>query len=86
MVKPAYLCRRLVLNLLGKLFNMEKEKIIEVVKNVKDKSNKDLIESRDTLLVEFEKTKELIINLTRHLESVQTDYELINKEIGNRLA
>jgi hypothetical protein len=64
---------------------MDKEKIIEVVKNVKDKSNKDLIESRDILLVEFEKTKELIINLTRHLESVQTDYELINKEIGNRL-
>lgn len=64
---------------------MEKEKIIEVVKNVKDKSNKDLIECRDILLVEFEKTKELIINLTRHLDSLQTDYELINKEIGNRL-
>lgn len=75
----------MVLNPQEKLFNMDKEKIIEVVKNVKDKSNKDLIESRDTLLVEFEKTKELIINLTRHLESVQTDYELINKEIGNRL-
>ena len=59
---------------------MEKEKIIEVVKNVKDKSNKDLIESRDILLVEFEKTKELIINLTRHLDSVQTDYELINRK------
>ena len=73
------------LNPLEKLFNMEKEKIIEVAKSVKDKSNKDLIESRDALLVEFEKTKELIINLTRHLDSVQSDYELINKEIGNRL-
>jgi len=75
----------LELNPLEKLFNMEKEKIIEVAKSVKDKSNKDLIESRDALLVEFEKTKELIINLTRHLDSVQSDYELINKEIGNRL-
>ena len=64
---------------------MDKEKIIGIVKNVKDKSNKDLIESRDTLLIEFDKTKELIINLTRHLDSVQRDYELINKEIGNRL-
>ena len=64
---------------------MEKEKIIDIVKNVKDRSNKDLIESRDVLLIEFDKTKELIINLTRHLESVQIDYELINKEIGNRL-
>jgi len=75
----------LVLNLLEKLFDMDKEKIIDIVKNVKDKSNKDLIESRDILHIEFEKTKELIINLTRHLEAIQTDYELINKEIGNRL-
>jgi len=74
-----------VLNLLEKLFDMDKEKIIDIVKNVKDKSNKDLIESRDILHIEFEKTKELIINLTRHLEAIQTDYELINKEIGNRL-
>lgn len=64
---------------------MDKDKIIDIVKNVKNKSNKDLIESRDILLIEFEKTKELIINLTRHLDSVQGDYEIINKEIGNRL-
>jgi hypothetical protein len=64
---------------------MDKDKIIDIVKNVKNKSNKDLIESRDILLIEFEKTKELIINLTRHLDSVQADYEVINKEIGNRL-
>jgi hypothetical protein len=64
---------------------MDKDKIIDIVKNVKNKSNKDLIESRDILFIEFEKTKELIINLTRHLDSVQADYEVINKEIGNRL-
>lgn len=64
---------------------MEKDKIIEIVQNVKDRSNKDLIESRDTLLVEFEKTKQLIIDLTRHLEAVEDSYEEINKEIGKRL-
>jgi hypothetical protein len=64
---------------------MDKDKIKEIVENAKDKSNKDLIESRDVLLVEFEKTKELIINLTRHLESVQEYYEIVNKEIGRRL-
>ena len=64
---------------------MDKNKIIDVVKNVKDKPNKDLIESRDELLAEFNKTKELIINLTRHLEVVQEHYELINKEIAKRL-
>lgn len=64
---------------------MEKEKIIEIVKNVKDRSNKDLIESRDELLIEFEKTKQLIIDLTHHLEAVQTSYEEINTEIGKRI-
>jgi hypothetical protein len=64
---------------------MDKEKVIEVVKNVKDKTNKELIESRDILLIEFNKTKELIINLTKHLDSVQHSYEIINNEIGKRI-
>jgi uncharacterized membrane-anchored protein YhcB (DUF1043 family) len=64
---------------------MDRDKIIDIIKNVKDKPNKDLIESRDELLAEFNKTKELIIKLTRHLEIVQEHYELINKEIGKRL-
>jgi len=64
---------------------MDKKAIIDVVENVKNKSNKDLIESRDILLSEFEKTKKLIIDLTRHLESVESFYETINKEIGKRI-
>ena len=64
---------------------MEKDKIIEIVKNVKDRPNKELFESRDELLVEFEKTKQLIIDLTRHLEAVEVSYEEINKEIGKRV-
>jgi len=64
---------------------MDKDKIYEISKNVKDKSNKDLIECRDELLNEFNKTKELIIDLTRHLDAVQEHYENINNEIGKRL-
>lgn len=64
---------------------MDKNKIIEIAKSPQDKSNKDLIESRDLLMAEFEKTKELIINLTRHLEAVENSYEVINTEIGKRL-
>jgi hypothetical protein len=64
---------------------MDKDKIIEIVKNVKDKPNKDLVECRDILLAEFEKTKQLIIDLTRHLDVVQEYYETINGEIGKRL-
>jgi hypothetical protein len=64
---------------------MDKDVITEIVKNVSDKTNKDLLEARTTLLEEFTKTKELIIELTRHLEIVEEYYETINKEIGKRL-
>ena len=64
---------------------MEKDRIIQIVENVKDTSNKDLFECRDTLSTEFEKTKQLIIDLTRHMESVAESYEKINIEIGKRL-
>jgi len=64
---------------------MEVKDIKEIVENVTDKSNQKLIDSRDLLLTEFNKTKDLIVELTRHLESVQHSYEIINKEIGNRL-
>lgn len=64
---------------------MDKDKIIEIAKNPQDKSNKDLIESRDILYIEFQKTKELILDLTRHLDSISESYEAINKEIGQRL-
>jgi hypothetical protein len=65
---------------------MEKEKIKEIVENVNEKTNKDLIESRGILLDEYTKTKELIIELTRHLEIVENYYEAINNEIGKRLS
>jgi len=65
---------------------MDKDKIIEIVENVNEKSNKDLLEARNTLLEEFGKTKDLIIELTRHLEIVEEYYEVINKEIGKRLS
>jgi len=64
---------------------MDKDKIVEVFKNVKDKSNKDLFDARDILLDEHEKTKNLIVELTRHMDTVEEYYEVINNEIGNRV-
>jgi len=64
---------------------METKDIIEIAKNANDKSNKDLVECRDILFTEFEKTKQLILDLTRHLDTVQEYYEIINTEIGKRL-
>lgn len=63
---------------------MDKDKILDIANDAVNRSNKDLIESRDVLIEEFEKTKDLIINLTRHLEMVEILYNNVNKEIEKR--
>lgn len=65
--------------------NMEKNRIIEIATDVKNKSNKDLTTASEELYNEFEKTKTLIIDLTRHLESIEKLYNDINSEIQKRI-
>lgn len=65
-------------------FNMDKDKIIEIVTDVENKSNNDLFEAEKFLYDEFEKTKSLIVELTHHLESVEESYLRITKEIKKR--
>lgn len=63
---------------------MEKDKIISVIDDVTNKSNKDLFTTLEQLSIEFENTKQLIIDLTRHLESIEYSYNVVNKEIEKR--
>jgi uncharacterized membrane protein YgaE (UPF0421/DUF939 family) len=63
---------------------MDSKKIIDIANDVENKSNKDLFLVLDELSEEFEKTKTLIIDLTRHLESVEGLYNNVNKEILKR--
>lgn len=63
---------------------MNAKEIEEIVKNAKDKPNSVLIEARNGLKDEFEKTKELVISLTRHMDMVMESYEILNTEIGER--
>lgn len=63
---------------------LDLKKIIEVSNDVENKSNKDLLSSLEILSIEFEKTKSLIVDLTRHLELVEDMYNKINTEIGKR--
>ena len=65
--------------------NMDKEKIIEISNDVENKSNKDLFVVVNELYEEYEKTKELIINLTNHLENVEIVYNNVNDEIAKRI-
>ena len=63
---------------------MEKEKIIDIAKNVQDKSNKDLFLVETVLYDEFQKTRELILDLVTHLDNVETLYNNVNSEIEKR--
>lgn len=64
---------------------MDKNKIIDIANNCENSPNKDLVEGRDFLIEEFEKTKILIIDLTRHLESIELLYDKINNELEKRI-
>ena len=64
---------------------MDKNKLIEIATDVKNKSNKDLFIVVNELYDEFENTKKLIVDLTRHLESVESLYNDVNLEIEKRL-
>lgn len=65
---------------------MESQKLIEIANDVENKSNKDLLIVADELTEEFEKTKELIIDLTRHLDGVESLFNKVNKELEKRHA
>jgi len=64
---------------------MDKEKLIEIAKDAENKSNKDLVNTLTELTTEFEKTKDLIVSLTRHLDVVSELYEKVNTELNKRL-
>jgi hypothetical protein len=64
---------------------MDVEKLIDVAKDYENKSNKDLFDAVNLLYEEYEKTKELIIELTKHLEIVEYHYNKVNDEVGKRI-
>ncbi len=63
---------------------MESQKLIDIANNVESKSNNDLLIAANELYEEFENTKQLIIDLTKHLDGVESLYIRVNKEIENR--
>lgn len=63
---------------------MDSQLLIEVANDVESKSNNELLLAATELYDEFEKTKQLIIDLTRHLDSIEILYNRVNKEIEKR--
>jgi hypothetical protein len=66
------------------LFNMEQEEVFDILKNYKNKSNKDLVNIMDFLSEDFEKTKDLLLKLSIHLDNTEESYNKILKEFNRR--
>jgi hypothetical protein len=64
---------------------MESKKLLEIAEDVENKSNNDLMAVANELYEEFESTKQLIVDLTRHLDGVESLYNKVNKEIKKRI-
>ena len=64
---------------------MERNQIKTISENPEKKSNKKLYEARDILYKEFENTKNLVVELTHHIDAIEEYYNAINDEIKKRL-
>ena len=64
---------------------MEAKEIKEILENYKNKPNKDLVNVMDFLKEDFDKTKDLIIKLTNHLDNTELEYNKIYKEYKKRM-
>ena len=63
---------------------IESNKIIEIIKDYKSRSNKDLTLAMDFIQKDFELTKESVIKLTNHLDKLESSYNTILKEYQSR--
>ena len=56
----------------------------EFFKDYKNKPNKELLAVLETLKVEFDKTKELIVNLSHHMDDTEKKFKMVESEIKKR--
>jgi hypothetical protein len=59
---------------------MEVENLNKIILDIKSSSNKDLIDSMNFLSDDFEQTKQIIINLSLHLDNIENLYNKIYSE------
>lgn len=62
----------------------EAEKIADIVKDYKNKSNKDIVKVLDFLNTEFDETKSKILMLSNYLDKIEGTYNTILKEHNSR--
>ena len=63
---------------------VDSSKILEIIKNYKDSSNKDLLLSLQYIEKDFNYTKETLLKMSKHLDKLEYTYNLLNKEYKER--
>ena len=58
--------------------------ILQIIKEHKDRSNKDLKLAMDFKQEDFNMTKESLIKLTHHLDKLENTYNILHKEYTDR--
>lgn len=60
------------------------QEVLEIIKDYKSKSNEDLKMAMDFINEDFEFTKNNLINMTHHLDKLETTYNKILSEYKTR--
>ena len=68
------------------LIKMTDEEVLNILKDYKNKSNKHLTDVMDFLTNDFEKTKDLIVKLTYHLDETEKSYNKVFEEYKKRMS
>jgi len=68
-----------------KHFNMDgRERVNKILKEINDSTNNELLFALNFLNEDYEKTKEMVINLTKHLDNIEIVYNKVLKEHEKR--
>jgi len=60
------------------------EKLNSIITEIKSSGNQELIQALDFLSEDFEETKQMIINLSQHLDNVENLYNKVLSEYNLR--
>jgi|694.fasta_scaffold02019_31 hypothetical protein len=64
--------------------NIETNKIVEIITEYKVRPKKDLEFAMDFINEDFEKTKNVVLKMTKHLDKLETTYNSLLKEYNSR--
>jgi hypothetical protein len=68
------------------MYKKEKsEKILNIIKDYKNSSNKDLILAMDHLQEDFEFTKNIVLKGSEQIDKIETTYNMVLKEYQKRI-